>query len=246
MIQLGDHFRRDDRVRYPEELRQKKWFVKARQERKRREEIADRAEDDLTTLAADVALATPAQINRLKVRLDHYDEATVIALMENQKKLDAINATLQAMLEQAYVMEDGRRVFMTEDRTRVFDELGQEVTADELDFNMIGPDNPTWEEFDAGQTQLLKYKTERRQILDYQKKLDEAREKLSGGEISKDDLDQMDKDLSGAMPPSVRRVVNGLDNADVAPKLKSEFASPAGHVQLTRSAARTLEPDPLA
>lgn len=245
MIQLGDHFRRDDRVRYPDELRQKKWFIKARQERKIREEIAERTQDDLTGLAADVALATPAQIDKLRTKLDHYDEATVIALIDNQKQLDAINATLQAMLDKAYLMEDGRRVFMTEDGTRVFDEFGQEVSADELDFNRIGSDRPSWEGFSGAKDVERQLKHDRQQILDYQKKLDEARERLSGEEISKDDLDQMDKELTGAMPPSVRRVVNGLDNADATPKLKSKFTDPAKPMSSANVVTPAFQPDPM-
>lgn len=146
MSQLGEHFGSDDRSRHSEWLQHQQWFIKARRDHERKEEAADNLQDDILALAAEVILATEIQIEEFKVKLDAYDEATIIALMENQEQLDAINAQLLSMLERAYVMDDGRRVFKTEDGTQVFDEFANEVTCDELDFDLISPDSPTWEQ----------------------------------------------------------------------------------------------------
>lgn len=41
MMALREHFSRNDRSRHSEWLRQRKWFIKARQDQERKEEIAD-------------------------------------------------------------------------------------------------------------------------------------------------------------------------------------------------------------
>lgn len=90
-------------------------------------------------------MATPTQVEEFEIKLDSYDEAIVTALMENQELLDAVRNEITAMLSQAYVLEDGRRVFKTEDGTQVFDEFGTEVQADEVDPLQIDDSLPTWE-----------------------------------------------------------------------------------------------------
>lgn len=145
MIQLGEHFKTDDRSRHSDWLRQQRWFIKSRHEQVRRDDIADKQEQSMLSLAADAIMATEIQIEKFKVKLDAYDEATIKALMENRQALDLVSTQLEEMLERAYVMEDGRRVFRTEDGTQVFDEFGQEVSRGELNPDLIRADQPTWE-----------------------------------------------------------------------------------------------------
>lgn len=147
MIQLGEHFRRDDHGRYSEWLRQQRWFIKARRDRDQQEKLADRLDDDILALAVEVVLVTQIQIEEFEAKLDAYDEATVIALMENQEMLDAIRAEIQSMLASAYVMEDGRRVFKSEEGSFVIDEFGENVSRDEIDFDMIPDDKPSAETY---------------------------------------------------------------------------------------------------
>lgn len=230
MIQLGEHFKTDDRSRHSDWLRQQRWFIKSKHEQVRRNEIADKQEQSMLSLAADAIMATEIQIEKFKVKLDAYDEATIKALMENGQALDLVNTQLEKMLERAYVMEDGRRAFKTEDGTQVFDEFGKEISRGELDPSLIQANQPTWESFSdrkALQQQLI---TERTQILEFQEKVDAAREKVDEGDISKADLDKLDAELAGAMPPSVKAHVSGFDTADNAPAAKTAFtanASPA-------------------
>lgn len=227
MIQLGEHFRTDDRSRHSDWLRQQRWFIKAKHEQIRRDDIADKQEQSMLSLATDVVMATKIQIEKFRVKLDAYDEATVKALMENRQALDLINAQLEDMLERAYVMEDGRRVFRTEDGTQVFDEFGKEVTHGELDFDQITPDMPTWEAFSEGVERLNKLETERGQILEFQEKLDAARESVADGKFTKEELDDLGSELSDATPASVKRHISGFDTADNAPAAKTAFTATA-------------------
>ena len=140
MIQLTTHFRRDAFDRHSEWLRQQQWFIRAQMDRQHRTEVEERTDNDLFDLAVDVLMASQDQIIQFGKKLDRYDEATVRALMKNQESLEEVNARLDALLDRAYVMQDGRRVFKTDNGTKVFDEFGQEVSSDELDSNLISPD----------------------------------------------------------------------------------------------------------
>lgn len=227
MIQLGEHFKTDDRSRHSDWLRQQRWFIKSKHEQVRRDDIADKQEQSMLSLAGDVMMATEIQIEKFKVELDVYDEATVKALMENRQALDLVNAQLEDMLERAYVMEDGRRVFKTEDGTQVFDESGKEISRDELEFDRITPDMPTWEAFSEGVERLDNLETERGQILEFQEKVDAARERVADGKITKEELDDLGSELSNATPASVKRHMPGFDAADNAPAAKAAFTANA-------------------
>ena len=230
MIDLSHHFASDEPGRHSEWLRQQKWFIKLRDDRERREKIEEKLDDTMEALVSAVVMATTEELNELQTRLDAYDEATVIALMENQEKLDRVNAHISQLLDRAYVMEDGRRVFLSEDRTQAFDEFGEPVTPDELDFDMIPENTPTWEQWRDANTEKKELTQERQDILDFQEKIDAAREKTADGKISEQELDDLDADLLEAMPKSVRAHVPDLEDLQDTPELKSHFqpiANPA-------------------
>lgn len=197
IIQLANHFQSDDSCSHSEWLRQQQWFIKAKHDQERREKIEEKMDDDHAAFASEVVMATEIQMRELQVKLNSYDEATVAALMENQEALDAVHTRIEAFLAQAYVMEDGRRVFKTEDGSQVFDEFGEEVMPDELDLDLIGPDKPTWEAVQPDFSLGKELEAERDMIIDYQSKLDTAREQTADGRISEADLEDLDAELSG-------------------------------------------------
>jgi len=247
MSQLGEHFKSDDQSRHSEWLRQQRWFVKARQDHERKEHISDRLEDDILSFAAEVIMATETQIEKFKIKLDNYEEATVIALMENQEQLDTVNAQLLAMLERAYVMDDGRRVFKTEDGAQVFDEFANEVTHEELDFDLITSDMPTWEAFSKDKELQESLVAERKQILKFQEKVDHVRDQVADDKITTKELDNLDAELSDAMPPSVKAHLPGFSEAGNAPNAKSAFATNAGpavtaNISVNSTSAPIYEP----
>ncbi len=149
-------------------------------------------------------MATATQIEKFEIKLDSYDEGIVIALMENQELLDTVRNDIAAMLAQAYVLEDGRRVFKTEDGKQVFDEFGTEVQAGEVDPLQIDDSRPSWEAFSAKNDLEQSLEAERAQIFEFQEKVDNARELIAEGEISEADLEALDADLLDAMSATVR------------------------------------------
>ena len=174
------------------------------QERERREKQDALRDDasDMFDFAA--AMITTEQADAFRAELDAYDAATVDALFANEKALDAINDQLQAILLQAHVLEDGRRVFKTEDGTQVFDEFGHEVDADTLSPDEIGDNRPTWEQFSDLLDRRESLQAERGKLLDYQAELDEARVRLDSGEMTQEEYDRLRERLANDAPESVR------------------------------------------
>lgn len=224
MLQLGDHFRSVDGRRRSDWERIQRRFARQRYENERREKLEDRLEDNAAAFATGMVVATQMQIEAFELKLDRYEEATVAALIENQEQLDAVNARIFAMLDQAYVLDDGRRVFRTEDGTQVFDEFGEEVGPDEIDPAMIGDEFPTWEAFQPLLTERNALDAERAQLLDFQEQLDEARDRIAEGDISEAELNELDAELAELAPPAVRSRVPGMEISDRVPELSASFA----------------------
>ena len=111
---------------------------------------------------------------------------------------------MKPCLERAYVMDDGRRVFKTKDGAQVFDEFGVEVSSDELDFDLIGSEKTTWEEFSTAIELDQTLQSERSEILEFQEKVDAARERVSDGNITKAELEELDAELLDLIPSAVR------------------------------------------
>ena len=203
MIVLADHFRREHDDRNREWQRQMAHRHQERLDRERKERTADDNDADFFAAAIELVRATDQQIEAFTDRLDHYDQATVAALMENERALELLQVQIDAMLARAHVMEDGRRVFLTRDKTQAFDEFGTEVLANELDFDAISADAPYWEEFQPLLIQQETLEAERQQLLEFQEKLDETREAVSDGDISEAELERLDQELKDLAPPSL-------------------------------------------
>ena len=222
MTNLGEHFGRDERARHSEWLRQKKWFIKAKNDQKRRMELEDKAEDD--GLAFTIAMATPDQIEVFEQKLEAYDSAIVLALMENTRALDAVRNRIGQMLSNAHVMEDGRRVFRSQDGTFVIDEHGQNVTEDEIDFDAIPSHRPTAEQFLEALNEEANLLQDRERIVEFQHKADAARDRISEAEITDAELDELDAELNAAMPKSVKILLpTELNPTANVPDIQREF-----------------------
>lgn len=211
MISLGNHFHHVDKHQ-SELARQRKWFIKARHDRQKQEEQADKSEDDKAALVVEAVLATEQQIRDFEIKLDQYDTATVTALMENQKQLDAVNIRIEDMLSRAYVMDDGRRVFKTRDGLKVFDEYDQFVSRDELDYDLIGPDHPVAEDFKKEIHDRSHLEERKEGLLEFQGKVDNNRERATADDLTQDEIEEMKADLKELAPEEVKAHMPGYDN----------------------------------
>lgn len=204
--------------------RQQKLFAKQKDDAAKREQIEERTEADVAAFWTGAAMASEAQIRAFSVKLDIYETATVEALIANDRAMEAVQAKIADMLARAYVLEDGRRVFKTEDGTQVFDEFGEEVGTDHIAPGDIDDSFPTWEQYSAEREIERALAEERTQIIEFQERLDEAREEISGGDITEADLEKLDAELADLMPPAVANQMPEADQ-EVAPSPQPTVAS---------------------
>lgn len=243
MVHLIEHFRSDKSSRHSDWLRQQKWFIKAREDRARTKKQEERLEQDLDTLATAFVAASEEAIQIFETKLNTYDQATVFALMENQALLDEVQARLDTMLDRAHVLDDGRRVFKSRDGSFVIDEYGEQVTAQEIDPMIIPDSKPSAEDYLSAFEAKQELMAEREKLLEFQDKIDNAREKIADGEISESDLENLDAELLDAMPASVRSHVPEMAALDNVPNLKSEFLPSANPIQSRTINTPILEPN---
>lgn len=238
---LTSRFHGQPRVSHLEAMRREHWFIQAKQDKRRKDQAADDAENDLVDLGATVVMASATDIETFTAKLDRLDAATIEALDQNRIRLDDVRVLLEQadrrilhMLDQAHVMEDGRRVFLTRDRSQAFDEHGQEVSRDDLDYDLVGPDVPAYEDF-VGELELRQelqeqadlLEAERETLLDFQERLDDMREETADGELSVHDLEALDAELDELMPDAVRRNLPEFQAQDAvidAPSTQAERA----------------------
>lgn len=186
-------------------------------DRRERKEAFEQNETEFMDFAMTMVAAT--EIDGFRLEIDAYDAAAVSALYENEHRLALARTELGDLFAKAHVLPDGRHVFKTEDGVRVFDEHGQELALDVIDPDAIADERPRWEavkpKIDAHDA-LVK---ERDEIIRYQGKLDDARERLDKGDISRTEFDAMREDLKEAMPDAVR---DQLPGSAVERKLERE------------------------
>lgn len=202
-------------------------FEARERERQKNEEREMELRDMEMFALVQMAFASPEQVADFKLQLDDYDAKTVEALIENEEALKLVREKMETMLGEAQVLPDGRRVFKTKDGQRVFDENGQEVSADIVDPASIDNKKPKWETFKAEKDEEIRLENERSQLLEYQGKLDTARDRLDKGEITTKELDALKGDLEKSMPDAVRaKVGNDRPEAENTNSQKLESNAP--------------------
>lgn len=149
----------------------------------------------------------------LQAQIARHDQAIIEALIENEERLAAADRRVEKLLGEAHVLPDGRRVFKTEDGLRVFDEFGQEVDGGDIDPASIEDARPRWETFSADKGVRDGLIEERRDLLEYQGKLDEMQDRMANGDMSQTDLDQLHSLMADDVPASVRRHLPSDDQA---------------------------------
>ncbi len=226
MQTVVNHFRIKQKAQEVKDHERRKWFIAAREKQRVKEQRVDQAEDAVLDMVAAAVLADPAEIAEFRVKLDTYDEATVKALMENQALLDAVNANINDLLDRAHVIEDGRRVFKTRDGERVFDEHGSQLPHAVIHPDEIRNDAPKWEDLQDVRAERDQLRIERKEILEFQDKLDHARERSDANTLTQEEMGDLDADLADSAPASVAKHMPGFEaKADL--KLREEFGAPS-------------------
>lgn len=146
------------------------------------------------------------QMQLLAHRLDRLDRASEQALREARERLDEIRRT-------ANRTEDGRLAFEAEDGT-VYDEHGNEVSPDEVDWEDWNPEGPTRSEFREA---LGRYN----EAEDYRRQVMETKERL-GDDPSEDELAALDEQVA-----ELERTMPGRAAVEHEPAASARFTSAA-------------------
>lgn len=209
--------------------------IKQKEEKDRKEEREQNAEQEAFFDTAMLVIATETEIADFNVKLDTYDAVTVEALMENEEALVKVREEMRIMLDKAYVLPDGRKVFKTEDGTRVFDEKGVEVK--DFDPKTIEDWRPRHEGYQSIVQQFDTLSEERKELVEFQEKLDKTREGANEDGLTKAELDDLEKRLEENVPDAVKAKLakDGPEQTaelDVAaPKSEAAFR-PAGKLDM--------------
>ena len=227
-----NHFRGSSRKPTSAELaevQRLKWFIAAKDEQERKEKQEERAEKtdlDLAT-AVEMIIATEIQIKAFHEKLDIYDEATIRALMENQEALELVREQMGSLLDRAHILEDGRRVFKTEDGLRVFDEFGTKLDRETIDPDTIDDNAPRWEAYQPLMLEEARFEAQRESLIEYQDKLDDARERSSQEGFTARELEALEAELEADMPPSVAQFLPADMQPAATPTMKSDYEAVA-------------------
>ena len=190
-----------------------KLFARQQEEERLRRERKEDLRDDAADLADFAMVAiSETEIREFRFELDLYDTATIAALQQNEIELAHARENLDQIFAEAYVLPDGRRVFKTEDGLRVFDEHGQELTDDVIDAELIDNRRPHWETAKYAIDHFDALTAERAQLLGYQDKLDDARECLDAGDLTREEFDELRDTLKADMPDTVRAQIPGMES----------------------------------
>lgn len=205
----------------------------------RKKETEEREKDGFKAVEREIIHGNlELRARRLESRIGLHQQAVIQALLENQRQLDEAEDRIDQMLAEAHVLEDGRRVFKSEDGTRVFDEHGQEIGAEILDPAAIDDNKTRWEQFKAEKDEHTRLTAEREELLNYQNQLDQAQDRLEQQGFSADDADDLDGLLTGGAPDAIHAYLPETDPAleqagagPVADDLALDIIEPASSVQ---------------
>lgn len=205
------------------------WQLRQQQENTKKANPAQQREAEAESAADFVmSIINVEQAELLQSEIDKFQEASVAAIMAYDEEIGRVETEIAQMLSNAYVLEDGRRVFKTEDGLRVFDEHGNELDIDVVDPDQIGNDRPRWERFQETEERLKQLRLERTEINEFQDKLDQTQERLDRGELTEQEFDDLREDIYNSAPQAVRDIAgqSGLEFGNDQPSITADTPHP--------------------
>lgn len=201
----------------------------------------ENAEFTRAMLAQIVCDQNQRRIERLQSEAVLAETASYEALIAAREKLAETMQRLNAMLEQAHQLPDGRRVFLSEDGSYAIDEDLNQLTDNEMDEVEWEAGRTTAEDYSQTHADEAAALQDVRDIEKYRQQLEDNREKLGNKEpITGDDIAAIEDDIA-AMPDSVRERydrMGGSLRVEVADAANSEHDH-SGSVKVSTSVVPT-------
>ena len=228
-----DEFRRTF-SRHAEEKRHREFERSQRRIRKTDAAKLENNEDEEFMAVAQAAVeATAESIAAFEAKLTEYEALTVEEIMFLRERIDSLLKEREMLLENAFVLPDGRRVFKTEDGQSVYDEQGKQVSRDIVDPDSIGDDKTSWEAIRRNSTAIERTGQRLEEALEFQGELDDIRESLDKDDLSANELKGLEQRLERSVPTSIRIRQTALEADGEPTKATPEFAAAAsGQIDL--------------
>jgi hypothetical protein len=205
--------------------REQDLFAKEAERRVKQERESERSEDSLDELTTIAIMASEADIQAFRARLDAYDADNTEALLENERLREITRAKIDGMLRDAFVLPDGRRVFKMKDG-RVIDEHRVVLRPDEIDPDLIEDWRPGGEDYILALEQKEELDKEHAERLEFQERIDVAREKLEADDLTRQDIREIEDELKTSMPIAARRRTSDPEEAPAA-NVRGDFTAAA-------------------
>ena len=141
---------------------------------------------------------------RVGDKLDRADRASLAALEDARQRAAEAREALEALHRRAALLPDGRRVYRTQDEAAAYDEDGNRLTGREMGGVEWRDGQPTWEGEIEQRDRLREAVREVEDIEAYRRHLEEQQERHGEGDLSPDELKELDRSLDAAMPAAVR------------------------------------------
>lgn len=207
-----------------------------RNRRDRRDEITN---DEAELLDLTLVVISAVEAQALRIELDLYDTATVEALQRNEIHLSEVQERLDKIFAKSYTLPDGRKAWKTIDGTEVYDENGEKLDLDVIDPDAIADEYPCWETVKPMLDERDFLLRQRSEVLEYQSKLDNTRDRLDSGDMTREEFEKLRQELKDEMPDAVRAHVPGREAKAGQAK---EAAAPDMGEELDISESMTVSP----
>lgn len=220
-----------------------KWFIASKHQQEQKEIKQEQAEDEFLDFVASIVLADPIEVEAFRADLDTYDALTIEAIMENREILEALYLERDAALENAYQLDDGTHLFKSEDGIRIFDKEGNQLSSEIVEPNQIPDHHTTHEAWQDIKTKIHKHELIDQKLLDYQERLDEARDRLDDGELTQEEFHELKDGIEKDMPIEVRRKRPDYDPS-LETNVKADFTATTNVEQIVKLAPANMVIDP--
>lgn len=189
----------------------------ASDETKKKEEQKKRDKDEryVTMWLERMSESYRQAYERLSRTMNDAQKSYLLVLEDVQREKEDAAQALEGIRAKALVLEDGRRVYFTEDGSRLFDDDGQEVTdqenIEEARAKQERNPNASTHEDQKVKSERIKHLDElEEQVFEKLREMEELRTRMERRELSQEDLDRKSQEIIQGMPPEVREIFDRI------------------------------------
>jgi hypothetical protein len=156
--------------------------------------------DDVLT----VSLALSENIAVFRRELDDMQQKALERILYLQQQRDALMTEKQTLLDNAFVLDDGQRVFRSNDATYVIDENGDEVSADIINPEQISGEYSNAEDYKSTIGSLENVDKDLGEAITFHERIEDLQERAGQEVLSQAELEALKLELDEITPDSFK------------------------------------------